>query len=88
MGADKLASLKQKIAEARGQRRDSQTSDSASDTSNSESTQSAHPEMLPHLRDMHFAPQFAHNRYLFSAFYKPSGALTVSNVLFHNLLLN
>lgn len=80
MGVDKLASLKQKIAEARGQRRDSQTSDSASDSSNPESTQSPHPEMLPHLHNMHFAPQVAHNRYLFSAFYKPSSTLTVGNI--------
>lgn len=80
MGADKLASLKQRIAEARGQRRDSQTSDSASDTSISESSQSLHPEMLPHLRDMHFAPQYAHNRHLFSAFYKPSGTITVCSI--------
>lgn len=88
MGADKLASLKQRFAEARGQRRDSQTSDSASDTSNPEPTQSTHPEMLPHMRDMHFAPQYAHDRYMFSAFYKPTGAITVSNEIerFHVVL--
>lgn len=77
MGVDKLASLKQRIAEARGQRRDSQTSDSASESSNPEPTQSANPELLPHLRDMFFAPQYAHGRYLFSAFYKPAGTITV-----------
>lgn len=75
MGVDKLASLKQKLVEARGGRRDSQ-SDTASESSHSESTHSG-PELLPCLCDTLFAPQSARNRYLFSAFYKPTSLLTV-----------
>lgn len=79
MGADKLASLKQIIAEARGHRRDSQTSDTASEGSNPETTtQTLHPELLPHMRDVHFALQYANNRCLFSALYKPTSTITVS----------
>lgn len=76
LGADKLASLRQRFSDARGSRRDSQTSDSASDSSHSESAHSG-PELLPHLCDTFFAPQYARNRYLFSAFYKPTSLLTV-----------
>lgn len=77
MGVDKLASLKQRFSEARGSRRDSQTSDTASESSHSESSHSG-PELLPHLCDTFFAPQYARNRYLFSAFYKPTSLLTVN----------
>nr|XP_023021233.1 uncharacterized protein LOC111509680 isoform X1 [Leptinotarsa decemlineata] len=76
LGIDKLASLKQRISEARGGRRDSQTSDTASESSHSEPTHFG-PELLPHLCDTYFAPQYARNRYLFSAFYKPTCLLTV-----------
>nr|XP_015840194.1 PREDICTED: uncharacterized protein LOC103312885 [Tribolium castaneum] len=78
MGVDKLASLKQRLVEARGGRRDSQ-SDTASESSHSESTHSG-PELLPCLCDTIFAPQYARNRYLFSAFYKPTSLLTVHGV--------
>ncbi|KAJ8961052.1 hypothetical protein NQ314_005982 [Rhamnusium bicolor] len=80
LGVDKLASLKQRLSEARGGRRDSQTSDTASESSHSDSNVSSHsgPELLPHLCDTFFAPQYARNRYLYSAFYKPTSLLTVS----------
>jgi hypothetical protein len=78
MGVDKLASLKQRLVEARGGRRDSQ-SDTASESSHSESTHSG-PELLPCLCDTFFAPQYARSRYLFSAFYKPTSLLTVHAV--------
>lgn len=78
MGVDKLASLKQRLVEARGGRRDSQ-SDTASEGSHSESTHSG-PELLPCLCDTLFAPQYARNRYLFSALYKPTSLLTVHAV--------
>lgn len=77
MGVDKLASLKQRFTEGRGPRRDS---DSASESSHSDSAHSG-LELLPHLCDTFFAPQFARNRCLFSAFYKPTSLLTVSQVL-------
>lgn len=75
MSAEKLAYLKQKLTEARYVRRDSQNSDSESLLSD---TSHSGPELLPHLCDTYFAPQYAKNRYLFSAFYKPSSLLTVS----------
>ncbi|CAH1985984.1 unnamed protein product [Acanthoscelides obtectus] len=82
MGVDKLASLRQRFSDARGGRRDSQTSDTTSESSHSESNHSVHsgPELLPHLCDTFFAPQYARNRYLFSAFYKPTSLLTVHAV--------
>ncbi|XP_018572762.1 uncharacterized protein LOC108912084 isoform X2 [Anoplophora glabripennis] len=82
LGVDKLASLKQRLSEARGGRRDSQTSDTASESSHSESNHSTQsgPELLPHLCDTFFAPQNARNRYLFSAFYRPTSLLTVHAV--------
>lgn len=76
MGVDKLASLRQRFTEGRGTRRDSQTSDTTSESSHSDSIHSG-LEMLPHLCDTYFAPQFAKNRSLFSAFYKPTSLLTV-----------
>lgn len=76
MGVDKLASLRQRFTEGRGPRRDSQTSDTASESSHSDSLHSG-LEMLPHLCDTFVAPQFAKNRCLFSAFYKPTSLLTV-----------
>lgn len=78
MGVDKLYSLKQRLVDARNGRRDSQ-SDTASESSCSESTHSG-PELLPCLCDTFFAPQYARNRYLFSAFYKPTSLLTVHGV--------
>ncbi|CAG9819004.1 unnamed protein product [Phaedon cochleariae] len=82
IGVDKLVSLKQRLSEARGGRRDSQTSESASESSHSESVHSTHtgPELLPHLCDTYFSPQYARNRYLFSALYKPTSLLTVHAV--------
>ncbi|KAJ8969559.1 hypothetical protein NQ317_016591 [Molorchus minor] len=79
LGVDKLASLKQRLSEARGNRRDSQTSDTASESSHSESIHSIQsgPELLPHLCDTYFAAQYARGRYLFTAFYKPTSLLTV-----------
>lgn len=77
MGVEKLASLRQRFTEARGPRRDSQTSDTTSESSHSDSVHSG-LEMLPHLCDTFVAPQFARNRCLFSAFYKPTSLLTVS----------
>lgn len=81
LGVDKFASLKQRLTEARGSRRDSQ-SDSTSECSHTESVSSnaSGPELLPHLCDTHFAPQYARNRYLFTAFYKPTSLLTVHAV--------
>ncbi|XP_028138515.1 uncharacterized protein LOC114332924 [Diabrotica virgifera virgifera] len=81
LGVDKLASLRQRLTEARGSRRDS-NSDSASESSHTESVNSntSGPELLPHLCDTHFAPQYARNRYLFTAFYKPTSLLTVHSV--------
>ncbi|XP_057652123.1 uncharacterized protein LOC130891409 isoform X2 [Diorhabda carinulata] len=78
LGVDKLASLKQRLTEARGVRRDS-NSDTASESSNTESVTSSQsvPELLPHLCDTHFAPQYARKRNLFTAFYKPTCLLTV-----------
>lgn len=83
MGVDKLASLRQRFTESRGPRRDSQTSETASESSHSDSVHSG-LEMLPHLCDTFVAPQFAKNRSLYSAFYKPTSLLTVSinNCLF------
>nr|CAH7724512.1 unnamed protein product [Callosobruchus chinensis] len=82
LGVDKLASLRQRLSDARAGRRDSQTSDTTSESSHSESNHSVHsgPELLPHLCDTFFAPQYARNRYLFSAFYKPTSLLTVHAV--------
>ncbi|KAJ8917788.1 hypothetical protein NQ315_010694 [Exocentrus adspersus] len=82
LGVDKLASLRQRLTEARGGRRDSQTSDTASESSHSESNHSTQsgPELLPYLCDTFFAPQYARNKYLFSAFYRPTSLLTVHAV--------
>lgn len=78
IGVDKLTSLRQRLSEARGTtRRDSHSSDSASDSVSTESTKSV-PERLPHLSNTYFAPQYAKNRYLFTVFYKPNSLLTVS----------
>ncbi|CAG9862070.1 unnamed protein product [Phyllotreta striolata] len=81
LGVDKLASLKQRLTESRSNRSDCQ-SDSASECSRSESVSSvaSGPELLPHLCETHFAPQYARNRYLFTAFYKPTSLLTVHAV--------
>ncbi|XP_017773369.1 PREDICTED: uncharacterized protein LOC108560363 [Nicrophorus vespilloides] len=85
MGVDKLVSLKQRIVDGgkHHSRRNSQTSDTASESSHSEhSNHSSHsvPELLPHLCDTYFSPQYARSRYLFCAFYKPSSLLTVHTV--------
>ncbi|KAK5645426.1 hypothetical protein RI129_006726 [Pyrocoelia pectoralis] len=79
IGAEKLASLKQRF-EGRSGRRDSQASDSPSDSSSHSDTLHVGPELLPHLCDTFFAPQYARNRYLFSAFYKPTCLLTIHAV--------
>lgn len=74
MGVEKWTALRQRFSESRS--KDSH-SDTASESSQSECSH-AGPEPLPHLCDTFFAPQFARNRYLFSAFYKPTSLLTVS----------
>ncbi|XP_060528037.1 uncharacterized protein LOC132703033 [Cylas formicarius] len=78
LGVDKFSSLRQRFAEVRGNRKDSQ-SDTASESSHSESNHSIYsgPELLPHLCDTYFAPQYARKRYLFSALYKPTSLLTI-----------
>ncbi|KAK4876051.1 hypothetical protein RN001_012473 [Aquatica leii] len=79
LGVEKFVSLKQRFSENKTTRRDSQASDSNSESSHSESVHSG-PELLPHLCDTFFAPQHARNRYLFSAFYKPTSLLTIHAV--------
>lgn len=76
LGVEKFASLKQKLSDARGNRRDSQTSDTTSESSHAESNHSE-PELLPHLCDTIFEPQLLRNRHYFSAFYRSSKVLTV-----------
>nr|XP_022917889.1 uncharacterized protein LOC111427131 [Onthophagus taurus] len=79
LGVDKFFSFKQRIVDGgRGPRRDSQASDTTSESSHSEHSSTASvPELLPRLCDTYFASQYAKNRYLFSAFYKPTALLTV-----------
>ncbi|KAF5306974.1 hypothetical protein FQR65_LT07196 [Abscondita terminalis] len=79
LGVEKFVSLKQRFSENKSTRRDSQASDSNSESSHSESLHTG-PELLPHLCDTFFAPQYARNRYLFSAFYKPTSLLTIHAV--------
>lgn len=76
LSAEKLAYFKQKFTENKHNRRDSSNSDSESVSSDNSHSG---PELLPHLCDTHFSPQYAKNRYLFSAFYKPNCLVTVSN---------
>lgn len=78
MSVDKFYSIKQRLVEGRGTRRDSQASESASESSHSDVSNQSVPELLPRLCDTYFAPQYARNRYLFSAYYKPTALLTVS----------
>lgn len=82
MGVEKLASLRLKFGEGRHSRRNSQASDTNSESSHTESVQSVNsvPELLPHLCDTYFSAQHARNRYLFCAFYRPSSLLTVHAV--------
>ncbi|KAI4462030.1 regulator of chromosome condensation [Holotrichia oblita] len=77
MSVDKFYSFKQRIVEGRGTRRDSQASESPSESSHSDVSSQSVPELLPRLCDTYFAPQYARNRYLFSAYYKPTTLLTV-----------
>lgn len=80
MGADKFASLKQRLVEGRT-RRDSANSETTSDSSHSDiSSVSSAPERLPNLCDAYFSPQYAKDRYLFSAFYKQANLLTIHTV--------
>lgn len=80
MSVDKFYSFKQRIVEGRGTRRDSQASESPSESSHSDQSNHSGPELLPRLCDTYFAPQYARNRYLFSAYYKPTSLLTVSRL--------
>uniref|UniRef100_A0A1Y1KHK1 RCC1-like domain-containing protein n=1 Tax=Photinus pyralis TaxID=7054 RepID=A0A1Y1KHK1_PHOPY len=79
IGAEKLAFFRQRF-ENRSGRRDSQASDSPSESSSHSDSLHVGPELLPHLCDTYFAPQYARNRYLFSAFYKPTCLLTIHAV--------
>ncbi|KAF5298189.1 hypothetical protein FQA39_LY02613 [Lamprigera yunnana] len=75
LGPKKLVKLKERFSETKMLKRDSQSSDSLSESSNSESPHSG-PELLP-LCDTFFTPQYTGNQYLFSAYYKPTAILRV-----------
>lgn len=86
LSVEKLASLKQKLAEtrARGITGNSKIAEdqksTGSNDSNSSQTDSSIPEKLSHLYATFLSPQFARNRHLFSGYYKPSSILTIHGV--------
>lgn len=68
LGVDKLAFLRQRLADGR-------TGDAATEP------EDCPTEQLPDLSDTHFSPQYLNNTHLFSAFCKTTGLLTVSCIL-------
>ncbi|KAL3269950.1 hypothetical protein HHI36_009006 [Cryptolaemus montrouzieri] len=76
LGVDKLVSLRQRLVEGRNSKKDN-SSDTTSESSLQSDSSHSGPELIPHLPQTHFSPQYARDRYLFSTFYKPTCLVTV-----------
>lgn len=91
MGIKKLNNLKKRLRETKDDRimsSDTDSNESFSDLNESNDSVHLGPELLPHLMDTVFSPQFAKNSHVFTAFCKTSGLFMVSFCCLFDLFKN